>query len=401
MPGLLLLTLLINALPATPAAAVRIGLFRLFTTKVVRVRAAGGHAVIRYGGPAGSAAEDLYDGESLLLTSRDNAVDGVVPDLEGRRLAFLRSSAISIVPKSGAVLEIAIPGKISRRVRGQLVASAEASPVDGGSKIRLVLTTDLESAVRSIVAAELRGAGEDEARKALEVLSRSYLLAHPGRHSSDGFDFCDTTHCQLYQGDAGQEQRPATRGKVLRFQGRVIDGYYTAACGGRTLTPADAWGGKKASGYRFRRVACSWCRQSEHWRWRRSADAAQVFEALSNALGKRISGQARLVVETEAGSAIVRSVDVRDAGRRLTLSADALRRAIGKSLGWNTVLSPSFTVQRRGRFLIFEGRGFGSQVGLCVAGARAQAAAGRSYVEILSFYYPGTSIGESRIGVDR
>jgi stage II sporulation protein D len=44
--------------------------------------------------------------------------------------------------------------------------------------------------------------------------------------------------------------------------------------------------------------------------------------------------------------------------------------------------------------MIFRGRGFGSQVGLCLAGAVAQAETSRSYREILSFYYPQTEVGK-------
>jgi stage II sporulation protein D len=58
------------------------------------------------------------------------------------------------------------------------------------------------------------------------------------------------------------------------------------------------------------------------------------------------------------------------------------------------VLSPTFTVERRGATIIFRGRGFGSQVGLCLAGAVAQAEAGRGYREILGFYYPQTEVGK-------
>jgi stage II sporulation protein D len=74
------------------------------------------------------------------------------------------------------------------------------------------------------------------------------------------------------------------------------------------------------------------------------------------------------------------------------MTSDEFRRAIGRSLGWNTVLSPTFTIERRGPNFIFRGRGFGSQIGLCLAGASAQAAAGRGYREILSFYYPNTEL---------
>jgi len=88
----------------------------------------------------------------------------------------------------------------------------------------------------------------------------------------------------------------------------------------------------------------------------------------------------------------VRAVGVRDAARMWTMSADEFRRAIGRRLGWNLVLSESFALERRGGQLIFRGKGFGSQVGLCLDGAVAQARAGRGYEEILRFYFPRAEI---------
>ena len=99
-----------------------------------------------------------------------------------------------------------------------------------------------------------------------------------------------------------------------------------------------------------------------------------------------------IITKADPESGFVQSVSVRDGDRSIVLSPDSFRRAIGLRLGWNTVLSPTFTVERRGSRFIFRGRGFGSQVGLCEEGAIAQASAGRGYREILSFYYPGAEI---------
>ena len=76
--------------------------------------------------------------------------------------------------------------------------------------------------------------------------------------------------------------------------------------------------------------------------------------------------------------------------------SDEFRRAIGLRIGWNRVLSPTFQVERRGRIFVFRGRGFGSQVGLCLAGTGAQAEAGRGYRDILEFYYPQAEIRSNR-----
>ena len=103
-------------------------------------------------------------------------------------------------------------------------------------------------------------------------------------------------------------------------------------------------------------------------------------------------------IDQEASSQFVRGVTLREAIKQRVMSADAFRRAIGLKLGWNTVLSPSFRIERRGARLVFRGRGFGSQVGLCLGGVVAQARAGRSYRDILTFYFPGADVTDGAPG---
>jgi stage II sporulation protein D len=49
----------------------------------------------------------------------------------------------------------------------------------------------------------------------------------------------------------------------------------------------------------------------------------------------------------------------------------------------------------KGPVLTFYGRGWGHGVGLCQNGAFGQALAGRTYREILSHYYPGTTVEQA------
>jgi stage II sporulation protein D len=237
---------------------------------------------------------------------------------------------------------------------------------------------------------------------ALAVVVRTFMLSHAGRHSSEGFDFCDTTHCQLYRGEQDLTDRVAspavsnavvrTAGQILTFEGHPTEGYYTAACGGLSATPSMVWGG--SSRYPYSRIVCRWCRPSRFSRWERAADASHILDSLSAVLASKLSPATELITNRDQRSGFVRSVTLRDGTRQVLLSTDAFRRAIGLRLGWNTVLSPTFTVERRGSRFIFRGRGFGSQVGLCEEGAVAQAVAGRGYRDILRFYYPGAEISE-------
>jgi stage II sporulation protein D len=290
---------------------------------------------------------------------------------------------------------------MKRTVRGSLHVGAR--PGFEHAPLSIVLETDTESAVASVVAAEIAGRREREAIKALAIVVRSFVMSHLGRHRAEGFDFCDTTHCQLYRGEADLSVEVltpvvaaavvSTEGEILSFQGHAIEGHYTAACGGLSATPELVWGGKVQSGYPFRRIACEWCRASRYCNWQRTARVQPVLDALAPAApGQRLSQSAEVVAETERPGDLVRGINIRDRGRSVELSTDEFRRRLGQRLGWNTVLSPTFSIERRGNIFIFRGRGFGSQVGLCVAGAFVQAVAGRSSRDILSFYYPQAEI---------
>lgn len=394
-----LATLALLSLPALPHAApdtVRIGLFTLFKPETLHVRLAAGE-VASVDATGLASSRSIARGELIRIRLSGDRLNIVVSGPRNGGKLMAAATEARIVPAAGATLELVLPGKIKREVRGAVSVDAGAG---GRGPLRIVLVTPRESAVASVVAAETSRRRETEALKALGVVVRTYMLSHSSRHSSQGFDFCDTTHCQLYRGEQDLSDRDAslanaialTAGQVMTFQGRPVEGYYTAACGGLSATPSMVWGG--SSSYPYGRIVCRWCRASRFERWERSATAADVLNAVSSFLASRLSSAAELITDCDQPSGFVRSITVRDGSKRTVLSTDAFRRAIGLRLGWNTVLSPTFTVERRASRFIFRGRGFGSQVGLCEAGAVAQADAGRSYREILSFYYPGADISE-------
>ncbi|HEV8487198.1 MAG TPA: SpoIID/LytB domain-containing protein [Blastocatellia bacterium] len=381
----------------------RIGLFSLFKPDVLNVQPSPGHTAILN---AGRLSEVVVEpGQTIRVRKSGAGLNVVLVDAYGRIKATATAGEAKVEPDGSGGLELNLPARMKRAVRGSLYVGAENRLEP--AMLSIVLETDMESAVASIVAAEIAGRRESEAIKALAIVVRTFVQSHLGRHRAEGFDFCDTTHCQLYRGEADLSAEvltpvvamavSSTEGEVLIFQGRAIEGQYTAACGGLSATPEMVWGGRVQSGYPYRRIACQWCRASRYCTWQRTARAQSVLDALASAApGRRLSQAAEIVAQTEGSSDLVRSISIRDRGRSVELPTDDFRRRLGQRLGWNTVLSPTFSVQRRGNAFVFRGRGFGSQVGLCVAGALAQAVAGRSCRDILSFYYPQTEV--TRVG---
>jgi stage II sporulation protein D len=396
----LLATLAFLILPAHSGdGAVRIGLFSLFKPETLHARIASGEgAMLDTGATSGNRA--IARGEVIRIHLVGTRLSITINDSFGRLSRSFNATRARILPAGLTKLELIIPGKMNREVRGEVSVAPRNGRLHGS--LNIVLSTDRESAVASVVAAEAGGAREKEAIKALAVVVRTFMLSHANRHSGEGFDFCDTTHCQLYRGEAdlfSEADLPVvansvaeTAGEFLSVANRPLQSYFTAVCGGLSATPAMVWGGASAGDYVYHRIACRWCHGSSYNKWERAASASLVLDALSADLGFRLSETAEIVINRFDESGLVRSVTIRNGGRHVTMSADEFRRKLGRKLGWSTVLSPTFTVERRGASMIFRGRGFGSQVGLCLAGALAQAEASRDYREILSFYYPRTEV---------
>jgi stage II sporulation protein D len=77
----------------------------------------------------------------------------------------------------------------------------------------------------------------------------------------------------------------------------------------------------------------------------------------------------------------------------LASKGEAGRLAVNRRLGWNTVPSNSFSSHKEGTEAVFEGTGQGHGIGLCQLGTAAMAAGGASFREILSHYFPNTTLG--------
>jgi stage II sporulation protein D len=262
----------------------------------------------------------------------------------------------------------------------------------------------LEEYVRGSILAEFAPAAGDPAvvERMLEVqavLSRTFAVSHVGRHARDGYDFCATTHCQLFDPGRLQTSRWAglavraarkTAARVLSFEGNAASALFHADCGGHTSDPVAVWGGA-ALPYLQARVDDGPARDA-HARWRYEAAGDAIRLALNadarTAVGARLDGIAVLERDT-AGRAV--RLDLRGTERR-EVRGDVLRQALTRRFGPRTIKSTLFTIRRDQGTFVFEGRGFGHGVGLCQAGALARLSTGSSPTAVLQRYFPGTRV---------
>lgn len=298
------------------------------------------------------------------------------------------------VGSPGDVVSIEVTGR-NRRIR-RLPAPVELSVRENRIAIRADFA--LEDLVASAVLAEMQGAREPAALQAAAIAIRSYIGASRARHSRDGFDFCDSTHCVHSTGLPGRDEAGVpevvdavrvTAGKVLVRDGHVVSGFISACCGGRTTTPADLWSSVDSGDYVP--VECTSCRSSRYFTWTRVVSASSVAGALSDALDHPMHADFSLRAERDA-SGWVRTVRIAGGVRDLRLGGDDFRMTIGRRLGWDSLPSPNFTVARERGSFVFRGAGYGHGIGLCLAGAIERARKGDSADEILKTYFPRATI---------
>ncbi len=278
-------------------------------------------------------------------------------------------------------------GQVTLEVRGAkpLVLSQLNVSSQAGHLIFLT-QIPLEQYVASVMAGEVNGVANPETLKAMAVAIRTYAIRHRTAHSREGYDLCDTTHCQnVYWSQrrkVHQDAAEATEGLLLWWKGEPAATYYHAHCGGMSEgSPMGAYLPVKADAF------CV-TRGNDHWR------AAYTGEQLADALKLAVPANS---VEVTDRSQSGRANYLRVNGRRI--GANQFQAAIGNRYGWQ-VKSLLFDVAKVGERFVFSGKGRGHGVGLCQMGAIQMGAKGHTAREILEEYYPGAKIGLTAQGLE-
>jgi stage II sporulation protein D (peptidoglycan lytic transglycosylase) len=292
--------------------------------------------------------------------------------------------------------ELAMPGRppVLSRYPGTLQARS--------GRIRAVLRVPLEDYVILALEGEAADFKSDAALEAMAVTVRTYAAGQRGRHAAQGFDLCDTTHCQLLRWDDAAPARlraaaEATEGELLWYRGEPAAAFYSRNCGGTTEDGAQVWPGLEAP--YLRSHADPYCLVHGRNEWSAEIDIGDLTVAL-RAAGVIGSGDAvsalRILQRTPSGR--VARIEIRSSKTRL-LTGEQFRTALAGVMGSGGLRSNAFDVQEAGGRFLFHGYGAGHGAGLCQAGADEMGAEGKTYRQILAFYYPGTAIGLTAQGL--
>ena len=168
----------------------------------------------------------------------------------GMVLRVKNSTHLFLVRAHGDTVEVSGRSAAKLVVSGYFRMSAERAPAQHirskveisarNGSLQVIASLPVEDYVGVVLQGETAGNMPTEALKALAVAIRSYTSRFRERHKEDGFDFCDTTHCQFLQMEvqpAVSAAVKATTGELLWDRGSPLAAYYHKDCGGRPKLP--------------------------------------------------------------------------------------------------------------------------------------------------------------------
>ena len=286
----------------------------------------------------------------------------------------------------------------------------------------------LEEYIAGVVPNEIGNYSPTEALKAQAVAARTHavnLLLY-NRHSNDGYDLCNGTHCQVYKGkylrnDAIEEAVVETAAEIMTTIGRVADATYHSSCGGKTDSSVAIWNGSYIP-----HLSGSTCiPEANHYDLSTEAGAASWLNIKPQTYGMSTWEQGTLHWERQLsrknlakklGLVRINSIQILERGRsgrilKLKIKGDKevilsgeykIRQAFeglpssyfcfAGQAGKSTIYPPAT--------IVIQGRGSGHGVGMCQVGALRMARNGLEYADILQVYYPKTVISTDWIQDD-
>ena len=270
----------------------------------------------------------------------------------------------------------------------------------------IVRKVDLEEYLAGVVLGEMMISFEEEALKAQAIAARSYTLymmeQGEGASHKDGAVICtDHTHCQTWKDPAElynaypEEQAEKyyeklmrviddTKGKILMYEGKVVQAYYFDNSGGFTESYDSVWGGENLD--YTQSIPCMGEADKDNFCTLDYFSAEEFLERFKkanenvDATAETVFSTIKILSRTESNR-----IDEMSVGG-VVFKGTAMRSILG--LKSTNVI---FRELDDGRILTVT-FGYGHGVGMSQWGAQAMAERGSTAEEILKYYYKGVEI---------
>ncbi len=288
----------------------------------------------------------------------------------------------------------------------QLTAeTAAATGFDEETTIRVLMgdtveTLTLGDYLWGVLAAEMPAAFEEEALKAQAVAARSETLYRQANSSSNhpDADICtDYTCCQAYLtveeaqakwGELGDEYTEKLRravsetdGIVVKYDGEVIQAVFHSSSDGHTLAASEVWGGDLPY---LQEVSSPEGEEVPNYYSVVTVDAETFRQTIRDEAPDAQLGEDPADWDIQ--------LNYNENGTLTSVTIGGTELAATKVRTLFGLRSARFTVETSDEGVTFYVTGYGHGVGMSQYGANAMAKEGKTYTEILTWYYTGVTV---------
>ncbi len=359
--------LLVTSWIVTVAQPVEVGLFQNHLVKAAVVYCSSGNYQLLLDG---EVRLRLEEGDILYLTLEEGKVK--VLDAE-RDFGYASNLELrSLSEESVFRLRSITPEITSRMFDDNLLVIPE------DRYLTLINHVDLDKYLAGVVEAESGPNAPKEFYKAQSILCRTYALKQMDRHTNEGFEVCDGTHCQNYLGKSARnpeilEAIVETSGMVLAdFNFKLITAAYHANSGGQTQRASDVW---LADVDYLQSVVDPYSLHQSQAKWQDTIS----FEAWKAYLLKNGMRSVTRIPEE------IIYIEQMRRKKFFILDKDSIKMTkIREDWGFRSAFFDMFP---DGDSVLVWGKGFGHGIGMSQEGAMKMARDGFSYQDILQFYF--------------
>lgn len=115
-----------------------------------------------------------------------------------------------------------------------------------GKNVTAVNVINMEEYLYSVVPSEMPSSWNIEALKAQAVAARTYVYTRRSAYTSEGYDVCDTTQCQAYNGVSSENENSTkavddTKGQLALYNNEPIYSVFFSSSGGSTDDAENVW----------------------------------------------------------------------------------------------------------------------------------------------------------------
>ncbi|HNW91221.1 MAG TPA: SpoIID/LytB domain-containing protein [Bacteroidales bacterium] len=246
----------------------------------------------------------------------------------------------------------------------------------------IINQVELENYVAGVVQSEGGGSVKDNDFYLVQAITcRTYALNNIKKHAREGFNLCDSVHCQLYLGRCKTNEILAATFKtagdvIVDKDNKMISAAFHANSGGQTVNSEDIW--KIPTSY-LKSVSDTFSLHMMGAAWEEKILQTNWLDYLSTRFNYPVDDPAK------KNYALNFKQDKRMVYFSDSIPLSVIRYDLGLKSTW-------FSISPSGSNVLIKGKGYGHGVGLSQQGAIRMAQLGYNYLDIIKFYYKDVEV---------